>query len=59
MKSEIRAEALEREGIRLIESTLIHDSEALLTIRGRALKSSATPTEVGCWNGKIIQPFEA
>ena len=29
------------------------------SISGRALESSATPTKVGCWNGKIIQPFEA
>ena len=27
-------------------------------ITRRALKLSATPTKVGCWDGKIIQPFE-
>jgi len=25
----------------------------------RAQKSTATPMRVGCWDGKIIQPFEA
>jgi hypothetical protein len=35
MKREIRAEALQRQGIGLIESTLIHDSEALVTVRGK------------------------
>ena len=34
-------------------------NETSQIIGGRALESSATPTKVGCWNGKIIQPFEA
>lgn len=35
------------------------DGNRTSDLEGRALKLSATPTKVGCWNGKIIQPFEA
>ena len=41
--------------IRMVANACVYITQ----LSRRALKSNATPTAVGCWNGKIIQPFEA